>query len=205
MLFSRGSAHEPSRAMMKITGYRLLRSYHNWGRPIGDVNGFIDSGITEVPIVIVETDEGISGVATGSHEGVDRVFPAILGQDPRAVSTLYDRMLARVFKAGPAGWTFGCIGTLDSALWDLKAKIAGEPLWRLLGSADRFVAGYASGLDIALNDDELATFYHSMAQRGSSSGKPRGARDAAADIRRLTILSDALSVNPARPALMLDA
>lgn len=190
---------------MKITGYRLLRSYHNWGRPIGDVNGFIDSGITEVPIVIVETDEGISGVATGSHEGIDRVFPAIDGQDPRAVSTLYDRMLARVFKAGHAGSTFGGIGTLDSALWDLKAKIAGEPLWRLLGASDRFVAGYASGLDIALGDDELAGFYRTMAQRGFSSGKLKGGRDAEADIRRLSIMSDALSVNAARPALMLDA
>lgn len=190
---------------MKITGYRLLRSYHDWGRPIGDVNGFIDSGITEVPIVIIDTDEGISGVATGSHEGVDRVFPAIDGQDPRAVSTLYDRMLARVFKAGHAGSTFGGIGTLDSALWDLKAKIAGEPLWRLLGASDRFVAGYASGLDIALSDDELAGFYRTMAQRGFSSGKLKGGRDAAADIRRLSILSDALSPNAARPALMLDA
>jgi len=191
--------------MMKITGYRLLRSYHNWGRPIGDVNGFIDSGITEVPIVIVETDEGITGVATGSHEGVERVFPAIVGQDPRAVSTLYDRMLARVFKAGHAGSTFGGIGTLDSALWDLKAKIAGEPLWRLLGASDRFVAGYASGLDIALSDDKLAAFYATMAERGFSSGKLKGGRDIAADIRRLTIISDALSANAARPALMLDA
>lgn len=190
---------------MKITGYRVLRSYHNWGRPIGDVNGFIDSGITEVPVVIVETDEGISGVATGSHEGIDRVFPAIDGQDPRAVSTLYDRMLARVFKAGHAGSTFGGIGTLDSALWDLKAKIAGEPLWRLLGGADRFVAGYASGLDIALDDSQLAAFYRTMAERGFSSGKLKGGRDAAADIRRLSIISDALSVNAARPALMLDA
>jgi len=190
---------------MKITGYRLLRSYHNWGRPIGDVNGFIDSGITEVPIVIVETDEGITGVATGSHEGVERVFPAIVGQDPRAVSTLYDRMLARVFKAGHAGSTFGGIGTLDSALWDLKAKIAGEPLWRLLGASDRFVAGYASGLDIALSDDKLAAFYATMAERGFSSGKLKGGRDIAADIRRLTIISDALSANAARPALMLDA
>lgn len=190
---------------MKITGYRLLRSYHNWGRPIGDVNGFIDSGITEVPIVIVETDEGISGIATGSHEGVDRVFPAIVGQDPRAVTTLYDRMLARVFKAGHAGSTFGGIGTLDSALWDLKAKIAGEPLWRLLGGSDRFVAGYASGLDIALSDEKLAAFYASMAERGFSSGKLKGGRDIAADIRRLTIISDALSPNAARPALMLDA
>ena len=190
---------------MKITGYRLLRSYHNWGRPIGDVNGFIDSGITEVPIVIVETDEGISGIATGSHEGVDRVFPAIVGQDPRAVTTLYDRMLARVFKAGHAGSTFGGIGTLDSALWDLKAKIAGEPLWRLLGGSDRFVAGYASGLDIALSDEKLAAFYATMAERGFSSGKLKGGRDIATDIRRLTIISDALSANAARPALMLDA
>jgi L-alanine-DL-glutamate epimerase-like enolase superfamily enzyme len=191
--------------MMKITGYRLLRSYHEWGRPIGDVNGVIESGITEVPIVIVETDEGISGVATGSHDGIDRVFPAIEGQDPRAVSTLYDKMLARVFKAGHAGATFGGIGTLDTALWDIKAKIAGEPLWRLLGAADRFVAGYASGLDIALNDGELSAFYRTMAQHGFSSGKLKGGRDATADIRRLSIVSDALSVNTARPALMLDA
>jgi len=190
---------------MKITGYRLLRSYHHWGRPIGDVNGFVDSGITEVPIVIVDTDEGISGVATGSHEGIERIFPAILGQDPRAVSTLYDRMLARVFKAGHAGSTFGGIGTLDSALWDIKAKVAGEPLWRLLGASDRFVAGYASGLDIALSDDELAAFYRTMAQHGFSSGKLKGGRDTSADIRRLGIISDALSVNAARPALMLDA
>lgn len=190
---------------MKITGYRLLRSYHNWGRPIGDVNGFIDSGVTEVPIVIIETDESVSGVATGSHEGIERVFPAIDGQDPRAVSTLYDRMLARVFKAGHAGSTFGGIGTLDSALWDLKAKLAGEPLWRLLGASDRFVAGYASGLDIALDDVELASFYATMAERGFSSGKLKGGRDVPADIRRLGIISDALSVNAARPALMLDA
>ncbi|MEO7720392.1 MAG: enolase C-terminal domain-like protein [Pseudolysinimonas sp.] len=190
---------------MKITGYRVLRSYHDWGRPIGDVNGYIDSGITEVPIVIIDTDEGLSGFATGSHEGIERIFPALEGQDPRAVSTLYDRMLARVFKAGHAGSTFGGIGTLDSALWDLKAKIAGEPLWRLLGASDRFVAGYASGLDIALSDSELSAFYVKMAQRGFSSGKLKGGRDASADIRRLSIISDALSVNTARPALMLDA
>jgi L-alanine-DL-glutamate epimerase-like enolase superfamily enzyme len=149
---------------MKITGYRCLRTYRDWGRPVGDVNGFIGSGLTEVPIVIVETDEGITGVATGSDHGVDELFRAIEGEDPRGVSALYDRMLAHVFKAGHAGATFGGIGTLDAALWDLKAKAAGEPLWRLLGAADRFVPGYASGLDIALDDEELASFYSSMAE-----------------------------------------
>lgn len=190
---------------MKITGYRCYRSYHDWGRPVGDVNGFVARGITEVPIVVLETDEGVTGVATGSHTDIERLFPAIEGQDPRAVTSLYDRMLARVFKAGHAGSTFGGIGTLDTALWDIKAKIAGEPLWRLLGGADRFVAGYASGLDIALDDEQLAAFYREMAARGYSSGKLKGGLDVKVDIRRLGILNDELRANSEQPALMLDA
>lgn len=190
---------------MKITGYRCISSFHDWGRPIGDVNGYIDSGVTEVPIVILETDEGVTGVGTGSHQDVDRLFTVLDGQDPRAVSTLYDRMLARVFKAGHGGATFGGIGTLDMALWDIKAKLAGEPLWRLLGAADRYVAGYASGLDIALDDERLAGFYTEMASRGYTSGKLKGGRDVGDDIRRLGIVADALKANTPRPALMLDA
>lgn len=190
---------------MKITGYRILRTYHDWGRPVGDVNGYIESGVTPVPIVLVDTDEGITGVGMGSDHDIARLFPAIEGEDPRATTALYDRMLARVFKAGHAGATFGGIGALDTALWDIKAKAAGEPLWRLLGARDRHVAGYASGLDIALDDDRLAAFYASMAERGFTSAKLKGGRDVAADIRRLSILGDALGVNTSRPGLMLDA
>ena len=190
---------------MKITGYRALRTFHDWGRPVGDVNGFIDSGVTEVPIVLLETDEGITGVGTGSVHDIERIFPAIEGEDPRGVTALYDRMLARVFKSGHSGATFGGIGTLDMAIWDLKAKAAGEPLWRLLGARDRFVTGYASGLDIALDDEQLAQWYQSMGERGFTSGKLKGGRDVAADLRRLGIIADALAVNTPRPALMLDA
>jgi L-alanine-DL-glutamate epimerase-like enolase superfamily enzyme len=190
---------------MKITGYRTLQTRHDWGRPVGDANGFIASGVTEVPLVVLETDEGIEGIGMGSHHDLDRIFPALEGQDPRSVSSLYDAMLARVFKTGHAGATFGGIGAFDMALWDLKAKAAGEPLWRLLGGADRFVTGYASGLDIALDDDELAAFYTRMAERGFTGGKLKGGRDAEADVRRLRILADVLGANTPRPALMLDA
>lgn len=190
---------------MKITGYRILRSFHDWGRPVGDVNGYIESGVTPVPIVLVDTDEGVTGVGMGSDHDIARIFPAIEGEDPRGVSTLYDRMLAQVFKAGHSGATFGGIGSLDMALWDIKAKLAGEPLWRLLGARDRFVAGYASGLDIALDDDRLAAWYATMAERGFTSGKLKGGRDIATDIRRLGIMADALKVNTPAPALMLDA
>jgi L-alanine-DL-glutamate epimerase-like enolase superfamily enzyme len=190
---------------MKITGYRVLRTHRDWGRPIGDVNGHIASGITEVPVVILETDDGLTGVGTGSDHDLDRLFPALEGEDPRGVNALYDRMLARVFKDGHGGATFGGIATFDMALWDLKAKAAGEPLWRLLGGRDRFVSGYASGLDIALDDEALAEFYATMADRGFTAGKLKGGRDTAADIRRLGIVADALHVNSPHPALMLDA
>src|SRR5262245_35051559 len=79
---------------MKITGYRTVTTLQDWGRPVGDANGYIRDGITEVPVVIVETDEGLEGIGIGSHADIDRVFPAIEGEDPRATSALYDRMLA---------------------------------------------------------------------------------------------------------------
>ncbi len=190
---------------MKITGYRTLSTFHTWGRAIGDVNGAIDAAVTEVPIVILETDEGIEGVGIGSHADIDRLFPALEGEDPRAVSALFDRMVARVFKSGHAGATYGGLATLDAALWDIKAKAAGEPLWRLLGARDRFVPGYASGLDIALSTDELSAFYSRMAERGYVAGKLKGGLDLQADLERLGVMADALRVNTEHPGLMIDA
>ncbi len=189
---------------MKITGYRSLRTVHRWGRPVGDANGVIAAGVTEVPVILVETDGGLTGVGLGLHTDVERVFPAIEGADPRAVTALYDRMLAHVFKSGHGGTTFGAIGALDMALWDLKAKLAEEPLWRTLGAADRFVPGYASGLDIALDDDALVAFYERWAERGFTGAKIKGGLDADRDAARLEAVGRTLGRNTRRPALMLD-
>ena len=190
---------------MKITAYRSLETLHDFGRPIGDVNGIIESGVTEVPILLLTTDEGITGVGLGDHSEIDRVFDAIEGQDPRAVSALYDRMLAYVFKTGHAGKTFGTIGAIDMALWDLKAKINDEPLWRTLGGADRFVPGYASGLCYGLDDDGLTTLYTAFSDRGFSSAKLKGGLDIDKDIQRLTLVREILKRNSPRPAMMFDA
>lgn len=190
---------------MKITGYRTLSARYAWGRSIGDANGHLDDAVTEVPVVIVETDVGLEGIGLGSHAALDRIFPAIDGEDPRSAATLFDRMLAQVFKAGHAGSTYGGIATLDAAIWDLKAKAAGEPLWRLLGGRDRFVPGYASGLDIALDGEQLYAFYAGLAERGFVAGKLKGGLDLDADLRRLQIVADALAVHTAHPGLMIDA
>lgn len=190
---------------MRITGYRSVVTRHDWGRLVGDVNGTTDGHHTEVPVLLLETDEGVTGVGLGAHGDIGRVFPAIEGEDPRAVTALYDRMLARVFKSGHAGTVFGAIGAVDMALWDLKAKLAGEPLWRTLGARDRFVPAYASGLDAALDDEQLVALYERFADRGFSSGKLKGGRDVDHDVRRLLAIRDVLGRNSSTPALMFDA
>lgn len=192
---------------MKITGYRTLSTLHRWGRPIGDVNGYVGSGTTVVPIVLLETDVGLTGVGLGSHTDLATVFPALEGEDPRATTALYDRMLAWVFKSGHGGTTFGAIGAFDMALWDLKAKAADQPLWRLLGARDHVVPAYASGLDGPLDDERLLQVQEQFCARGFRAVKLKGGLDVVTDIRRLEAVRDlyAGAQGGREPSLMLDA
>jgi L-alanine-DL-glutamate epimerase-like enolase superfamily enzyme len=191
---------------MRITGYRTLTTIQEWARPVGDANGLFADGVTTVPIVLVDTDEGLTGVGIGSHVEVEAVFAAIEGEDPRSVTALYDRMLRHAFKAGHGGAVFATIGALDTALWDLKAQAADEPLWRLLGGRDRVVPAYASGLDIGLGDEDLAAAYRVYAERGLRAAKLKGGLDVEADRRRLVLVREVLAeAGVARPGLMLDA
>lgn len=189
---------------MRITGWRTVTTVHDWGHPVGDANGVVRDGRTEVPVLLVETDGGLTGVGIGPHAGIERIFPAVEGEDPRAVAALYDRMLAHVFKTGHAGQVYGAIGVLDMALWDLKAKMAGEPLWRTLGARDRFVPGYASCLEAHVPDDELAAMWQPWVDRGFTGVKVKGGLDLDADLRRLRLAHDVFSARTARPAVMLD-
>ena len=192
---------------MRITGYRTLTTAQEWGRPVGDANGVYADGVMPVPIILVDTDEGITGVGLGPHVEAAAVFAAIDGEDPRAVTALYDRMLRQTFKAGHAGVVFGTIGAFDTALWDIKAQAAGEPLWRLLGGRDRSVHAYASGLDIGLTDEELVATYQGYAQLGLRAAKLKGGLDIERDRHRLTLVREVLTeaARGARPGLMLDA
>lgn len=191
---------------MRITGYRTLSTVQEWGRPVGDANGVFADGVTATPIVVVETDEGITGVGLGPHVEIESIFAAIDGEDPRAVTALYDRMLRQTFKSGHAGAVFGTIGALDTALWDIKAQAAGEPLWRLLGGRDRRVPAYASGLDIGLSDEELVAVYQEYARHGLRAAKLKGGLDIERDRHRLCLVRDVLTEagQGRRPGLMLD-
>ena len=100
------------------------------------------------------------------------------------------------------------IAALDCALWDLRAKHNGLPLWRELGGSSNRVAAYASGLDMPLSDVALRTYYRDMAGHyGITAGKLKVGRDPDRDLERLAIVRDAIIEGSpgARPSLMIDA
>ncbi len=190
---------------MKITGYRVENYEMKMDRAIGDANGPMGEDIAGGAITWIETDEGISGVAPGGGDGVSRLFHLIEGEDPRSVVGLWMRMVDFVFKGGNEGEMNGAIGAIDIALWDLKSKLADEPLWQTLGARQGQTKAYASGIDMCLDDDEIFTFYRRMAERGIDSGKLKVGLDMDADLRRLGIMQEALSIASAPPRILIDS
>jgi L-alanine-DL-glutamate epimerase-like enolase superfamily enzyme len=191
---------------VKITGYRYETYLMKLDRPIADCN--LPEGLDLLPgsVLYLETDEGVTGLSLGfGVEGVAALFHLIEGEDPREVMHLWMKINDYIHKLGNEGAANAALSSIDIALWDLKAKLAGEPLWRTLGAAEGRVKAYASGLDYCLPDDELFTFYRRMADKGIAGGKLKVGLDIEADIRRLGIMREALSVASERPSLMIDS
>src|ERR1700733_962781 len=65
------------------------------------------------------------------------IAPALIGADPLDHAVLLDTALHRLVKLGPEGALTGALAALDIALWDLKGKILGQPIYKLLGGAWR--------------------------------------------------------------------
>ncbi len=195
---------------MRVTGVRTVMYEYPLRHPIGDVQSHGFRRMADLA-VFLETDEPLVGVAIagGSAASTIHLLAAdLVGRDPMAVRALYERMQRIAFKSGPHGPLASAIAALDCALWDLRAKANGVPLWRELGASSGRVAVYASGLDMALSDDELGTYHRRMsAQYGIRAGKLKVGRDLDRDLARLAVMRDALASGPSgsRPSLMIDA
>ena len=116
--------------------------------------------------LLIETDEGLTGLGDGSLNGrelavasylTDHVVPCLIGRDPHRIEDLWQYLYRGAYwRRGPV--TMSAIAAVDTALWDLKAKAAGLPLYQLLGGASRervMVYAHANGRDIAETVDEV--------------------------------------------------
>lgn len=102
--------------------------------------------------VRMETDDGLVGHGvTGitSSVAVAHVInsvagPAVTGLDPVHNELIWDRLYWAMVSRGQTGFAIHAIAAIDVAIWDIKAKALGLPLWRLLGGARDRVETYAT-------------------------------------------------------------
>jgi L-alanine-DL-glutamate epimerase-like enolase superfamily enzyme len=77
------------------------------------------------------------------------------GADADRIEQLWQRLWWGLHYGGRGGPTVLAMSAFDMALWDLKARRAGLPLWTLLGGHDPRVPCYAGGIDLELTADQL--------------------------------------------------
>ena len=142
------------------------------------------------------------GAAVRSHLEQD-IAPWLLGEDPRRVEYMWQKMWHGLHFVGRGGAAGFAISAVDIALWDLKAKLADEPLWRFLGGCDPRVKIYAGGIDLLTPIEELCEQTHANLERGIRAIKMKVGRERLSeDVERVTALRELLG--PEFP-LMVDA
>jgi galactonate dehydratase len=97
--------------------------------------------------VTIETDEGITGWGESSSTprngslltgaGVRAVREALIGEDPADIERLWHKLFRRYTYMGSRGFPTTIISGIDIALWDIKGKATGRPVYDLLGGKMR--------------------------------------------------------------------
>ena len=105
-------------------------------------------------LVRIDTDEGVSGwgegfghrIFTATRAAIDSfIGPMCVGCDPTAISTLVEELQRNLHGVGRNGPAMYALSAIDIALWDIAGKLAGLPLYRLLGGSPRTdLPAYAS-------------------------------------------------------------
>ena len=128
--------------------------------------------------VTIETDEGITGwgessstprngsILTGA--GVRAVKDALIGEDPADIERLWQKLFRRYTYMGSRGFPTTIISGIDIALWDIKGKATGRPVYDLLGGKMRDdIRMYANAWFSGCSTPEQ---YHEAAKRTVAEG-----------------------------------
>ena len=117
----------------------------------------------------IVTDEGLAGIGDATLNGrelavasylEDHLVPCLIGRDASQIEDIWQYLYRGAYwRRGPV--TMAAISAVDTALWDIKSKAAGMPLYQLLGGRSRdgvMVYGHANGRDITETIDEVAKY-----------------------------------------------
>jgi len=173
----------------------------------GVIEGF------ELVTVRLRDAEGAEGVGytytvgTGGaavHALVARdLAPRLVGREAERIEELWQAMWWALHYGGRGGAQSLAISAVDIALWDLRARRQGVPLWRLLGGFDPQVPCYAGGIDLDFTLDALLRQADDNLARGFRAIKMKVGRPSlGADVERVAAMRAHLG---AEFPLMVDA
>jgi len=154
--------------------------------------------LSEVAFVFAEigTRDGLEGVGfayskraggPGIYAHAKEVAPNLLGEDPSDIQKIYTKLLWAGASVGRSGLTVQALAPFDIALWDMKAKRAGLPLAKLIGSHRDSIQCYnTSGGFLQAPLDEVLRNIDAARARGIGGIKIKvGQPDIAVDMKRV--------------------
>jgi L-alanine-DL-glutamate epimerase-like enolase superfamily enzyme len=177
---------------MRITGVETAE--YEWKRPRAITNGLHTYPTASLGVVWIKTDEGITGVGFGKVSLVKQFNDILIGADPLRVENLWYKMWVPKL-VGRRGPSTQAISAIDIALWDIRAKAAGIPLYTLLGGGkDRipvYIAGgyYEEGKDLAALAGEMRDY---VAMGARAVKMKVGARSIEEDAKRVEAVRKAV-------------
>ena len=112
--------------------------------------------------------------------------PLIEGREAEDIGGLWDLMWRRLLFVGRGGLASFAIAAVDVALWDLRGRREGKPLYALIGAEPRDLPAYGSGVDLPKPLDELLAQTEGFMERGFPGVKVKiGRPDPAEDEERV--------------------
>lgn len=166
-------------------------------------------------VVDVQTNQGIHGIGVTYHEvGGEAirefikyaVAPKFIGRNPFETEALYEEMFHYMRGVGRKGLAFCAYSAVDIALWDIKGKALGMPLYRLLGGNNPQVPVYGSGGWTSYSTEELVAEAKRMVSLGYQKIKLKvgvdGGKNPAEDVKRVKAVREAIGPDI---GFMLDA
>ena len=128
---------------MKIT--KVYTEKYKWPKDKPIQNGKTTFTHNSLNLVCIETDEGVTGYGTSYELNfVDRLGQLLIGENPLNNEKLWKRMYVPKF-LGRKGNSLWSISAIDIALWDIRSKVSGIPLYKLLGGSRESVPYYIAG------------------------------------------------------------
>jgi len=151
-------------------------------------------------IVQIETDEGVTGTGPITGEAVpfyinNQIKPLLIGEDPMAIELLWDQMYRNAIH-GRKGDNMMAISSVDIALWDLKGKALGQPVYKLLGGpCQDKIPAYISALGYSIEPEKAKERVKEFVRQGYTGTKwflREGPSDGPEGIRKNVELMKAL-------------